>query len=107
MLCVGELHEWDGCLVHVSYSILLHIRACACACVVRVVRASIYDTYSDIGLSGFFGAGVRAKWSPNTAFLCIGKMGLILLLFCDLHGVRKTMSCFIRSESTANSEKQF
>ena len=89
----------------VLYSIVLHTRVCACA--VRVVRASIYDTYSRICLSRFYCAGVRAQWSPNSAFLCIEKMWLILLLYCALHGVRKTMSCFIQCESTANSEKQF
>ena len=76
MLCVGELHEWDGCLVHVSCSILLHIRACACACVVRVVRASIYDTYSDIGLSGFLVLAFAQNGRQTQHFFALKKWGL-------------------------------
>ena len=114
MLCVGE----EDCCCTIETEVLCmtlyctvyyctHVRVRVLCCAVQVVRASVYDSHSHIGLSGFYGAGVRAKWSPNTAFFCIAKMGLIFLLYCDLHGARKTMSCFIRSESAANSEKQF
>ena len=111
-----------SCCVWERRIVVAEIKRVHCACTVQytsahmhvccgpghtTVRASFCDSHNRIGLFGFFGAGVRAKRPPTQHFFTLKKRALIFLLYCDLHGARKTMSCFIRSELGADTEKQF